>query len=82
MTGTTSKLARLRAAWDAGNRLEALRIAARFPRLGAERETITRGWAAYTNPGFYREMGRDPEALIAAAFDALAARYELDGARA
>lgn len=77
MTGDVSKLAKLRTAWDAGDRLRALAIAARFPRLGAERDAILRGWAAHTHPDFYAQMGEDPAAMIEAAYAALAERYEL-----
>lgn len=72
-----TKIAALRSAWAAGDRIAALRIAARFPRLGDDREVITRGWAAHTNPAFYAELGRDPASLVDAALAAVAARYGL-----
>ena len=72
-----SKLARLRAAFAKGDTIVALRIAARFPDLGPERAPITRAWAAYSNPEFYRQIGHDPEALILAGLDALRDKYKL-----
>jgi hypothetical protein len=72
-----TKLAKLRAAYAAGDHVGALRIAAKFPRLGGHREAITRGWAAHTNPAFYRELGHDPAALIAAGIAATVERYGL-----
>jgi len=70
-----TKIARLRAAMAAGDVAGALRIAARFPRLGAERERIQRGWMAVSRPEFVRELGRDPDALVADAANALRERY-------
>lgn len=75
-----SKIAGLRAAWAAGDKVGALRIAARFADLGAEREAILSGWGAFQNPAFYRQVRKDPEALVASAFAALAKRYELEAA--
>ncbi len=59
----------------AGDERTALRIAAAFPHLGAHREAITRGWAALQNPGFYRQLGQDPEALTTAGIAACRERY-------
>lgn len=62
----------------AGRWRYALRIAARFPQLGEHRADILRGHEAHSNPGFYRQLGHDPEALIAAGIAALQARYNLN----
>lgn len=72
-----TKLAKLTAAYAAGDYVGALRIAAKFPQLGAEKEPITRAWAAHQNPGFYREIGHDPDALFRAGVAAIARRYGL-----
>jgi hypothetical protein len=53
----------------------ALRIAARFPRLGEHREAIVRGHEACTNPRFYKQLGYDPEKLKADGRRALTDRY-------
>lgn len=72
-----TKLSKLKAAWDAGDRLEALRIAAKFPQLGPHKQAIHQAWNAHQNPSFYREIGRDPDALLEAGYTALAERYKL-----
>lgn len=72
-----TKMDLLREAAAEGDWYAALRIAARFPRLGKQKEAITRGWAALQNPGMYREMGQDPEELVALGIKALRERYGL-----
>lgn len=74
-----TKLAALVAAWDAGDRARALAIAADFPQLGEWGAVIRRGASARLSPDFYRELGQDPDALVAAAYDAVRCRYGLDG---
>lgn len=71
----TTQLERLRAYMAAGDWHRALRLAAGWARLGEHREVIQRGWAAMVNPQLYREMGQDPDALVAAGIAALRARY-------
>lgn len=70
-----TKLAKVRALLAAGDEVGALRIVARFPRLGAEKEVITRGWAAYQYPAVYEELGFDPDALFRDAVDAIRTKY-------
>jgi organic hydroperoxide reductase OsmC/OhrA len=36
-----------------------------------------RGMDAYNNPGFYRQLGKNPEQLIASALELLARRFGL-----
>ena len=72
-----TKLAKLKAAFAAGDHIGALQIAARFPQLGEQKEHVTRAWAAVQNPQFYREIDRDPDQLIAAGIAALRERYNL-----
>ena len=72
-----TKIAKLRRLWAAGDRRGALRIAARFPSLGPDKEAITRGWAALQAPSFYTQLGYDPGALVTVAFASLASRYRL-----
>lgn len=73
-----TKLSKLKAAWAKGDNIGALRIAAKFPQLGSQKEAITRAWAAYQFPDFYRGIGQCPDALLKAGYDALAARYNLE----
>jgi len=67
----------IRAAWQAGDRIGALRIAARFFDRSANTKTFKRGMDAYNNPGFYRQLGKDPEQIVRDALDGLAKRFNL-----
>jgi hypothetical protein len=53
----------------------ALSLASKFPHLGEHKETITRAHNALTTPGFYKQIGKNPKALVAAGIKALAERY-------
>src|SRR5262245_16195644 len=46
----------IRAAWQAGDRIGALRIAARFFDRSADTKAFKRGMDAYNNPDFYRQL--------------------------
>lgn len=70
-----TKLSRLKDAMRAEDWRTALRIAAYFPDLGEHKEAITRAWNALNRPSFYRQLGRDPEALVEDGKRALVARY-------
>ena len=59
----------------AGNWHAALRLAASWPQLGEHKVAIQQGWAALSNGRFYREIGKDPAAMVAAGQAALVARY-------
>ena len=74
-----TKLARLKRHMAAGEFTEALRLCARWQDLGEHKERISRGWAAYMNPQFYRELGQDPDALFADALAAVRERYAITG---
>lgn len=78
MTKLLSKTSQLRAAWDAGDKIGALSIAAKFFDRSAETKTFKRGWDAHQNPRFYRQIGKDPEAVTREAFDLLAAKFGLN----
>jgi hypothetical protein len=71
-----TKLSRLLEYMAAADWHSALRLAAKFPQLGAHKAAITRAWNAIQSPQFYRELGQDPDALIAAGVAALKERYE------
>ncbi|MEO7178370.1 MAG: hypothetical protein ABIW83_05960 [Allosphingosinicella sp.] len=70
-----SKLSGLKDCLATGDVAGALRIAARFPDLGAERAAILDAHGAITNPRFCRQIGKEPEALIEAGRLALLRRY-------
>jgi hypothetical protein len=67
----------IRAAWVAGDQIGALRIAARFFDRSIDTVTFKRGMGAYNNPGFYRQLGKDPQQIVGDALDLLAKRFNL-----
>lgn len=70
-----TKLSQLLLMMDAGDWNAAIRFAAKFPRLGAEKDVIMRAKDALLNPDFYRQLKRDPDQLVEAGRLALAAKY-------
>jgi hypothetical protein len=70
-----TKLAKLKECAAAGNWHGALRMAARFPQLGAERAAILDAHTAATNPRWTIGLGRNVEKDIAAGISALRQRY-------
>lgn len=59
----------------------AFAIAARFPRLGVQRNAILDAHSAYTNPRFLAQLGKDIAATIAAGKLALVVAYGLDAVK-
>jgi hypothetical protein len=53
----------------------ALKLAAKSKVLGKHRDAIQKAWSAIQRPDVYRELGQDPDALIAAGIAALKERY-------
>jgi hypothetical protein len=70
-----TKISNVRDHMGQGRWQDAIRIAARFPQLGAHRNAILDAHMAFTNPAFCRGIKKDPEALIAAGRAALVAAY-------
>lgn len=70
-----TKRAQLVALMGLGNWRAALSMAAKFADLGAQEVAIRRGHEAMQRPDFQRQLGRNPEAQIAAGIEALKARY-------
>jgi hypothetical protein len=73
----SSKCDKIRGAWAAGDRVGALRIAARFFDRSEATKTFKRGMGAHNNPGFYRQLGKDPDLLLSAALKLLARKFSL-----
>ncbi len=73
--GEPDKAGELRATVASENWREALRMATKLPRLGDDKKTIERAWEAFSRPDFCRQLGRDPEALIAAGVAVLKRRF-------
>jgi hypothetical protein len=72
-----SKTDQIRSAWLAGDQIGALRIAAQFFDRSTATKTFQRGMNANNHPGFYRQLGKEPQGLITAALDVLAKRFDL-----
>lgn len=70
-----TKLSTLRGYMARGDWRAALKLAASFYDLGAERDVIRTAWDALAHPDFYRQLGKDPEALERAGRAALERRY-------
>jgi hypothetical protein len=73
----TCKTDQIRAAWSAGDRIGALRIAARFFDRSANTKEFQRGMAAHNHPDFYQQLGKDPERMVSDALTVLAQRFGL-----
>ena len=58
------KTDKIRTAWAAGDRIGALRIAARFFDRSADTKTFKRGMDAHNNPEFYRQLRKNPEQVV------------------
>jgi hypothetical protein len=70
-----SKASVVREHMAAGQWPEAIRLAARFPRLDHHRAAILDAHGAYTNPRFFAQIGLDIELLKAAGRTALVERF-------
>jgi len=65
----------LRDYMSAGEWPRALSLAASWPSLGDEKVAIQRGHEACVRPGFQKQLGRNPDALVAEGVAALRRRY-------
>lgn len=71
------KTDKIRGARAAGDRVGALRIAARFFDRSADTEAFKRGMNAHNHPEFYRQLGKNPEQMVENALEVLARRFSL-----
>jgi hypothetical protein len=71
-----TKLSKVQAAMAAGDWPRAFSIASKFARLGPQRAAIMRAQSAALSPGLYRQLGRDPAAIIEAGKAAMRERFE------
>lgn len=74
-TAPQTKASQVRDFMAAGQWPEAIRLAASFPRLDKHREAILDARAAYTNPRFMQQIGKDVEVLKSAGHLALQERF-------
>jgi hypothetical protein len=73
-----TKLSAVKRHMQAGEWQEAIRLAARFPRLDRHRDAILSAHSAYTNPRFVVQLGKDLDALKDAGRAALIDRFGLE----
>ncbi len=73
-----TKLSAVKAHMRNGQWQNAIRLAAKFPRLGTQRDAILGAHTAYTNPGFVTQIKKDPEALKSEGQKALIDRFGLE----
>ena len=73
-----TKLSVVKRHMRAGEWQEAIRLAARFPRLDVHRNAVLDAHGAYTNPRFFVQIGRDLDALKDAGQRALLDRFGLE----
>jgi hypothetical protein len=71
------KTDQIRAAWLAGDQIGALRIAARFFDFSEDTRAFKRGIDAFNYADFYRQLGEEPQEVVAAALEVLARRFDL-----
>ena len=71
------KTDKIRTAWAAGDRIGALRIAARFFDRSADTKTFKRGMDAHNHPDFYHQLGKEPEQITQEALETLAKHFGL-----
>ena len=56
---------------------KAIKLAAKWPQLGPQKEAIQRAASVLLNPTMYTQMGYDPDQCLAEAIEALLIRYPL-----
>ena len=71
------KCRKIREAWASGDRIGALRIAARFFDRSADTQIFKRGMDAHKHPAFYRQLRQDPDQITAVALRLLAIKFGL-----
>ena len=74
-----TKISKLKQLMADGDHHKALKLAASWARLGVHKDAIQRGWAAMSNPRFYRQIGLNPDKLVAVGLQAICERYGIRG---
>ncbi len=70
-----SKTSTIRAALEAGDTRRAVSIASKFHDRSEDTKLFKTAQDCYTNPSFMRQVGKDPEAIIAQAQARLMERF-------
>ena len=65
---------KLEALLKKGDFTKALSLAAKFPKLGEHKEQIRLGHEANQHPSFYKQIGKNPDQLVADGIAALKER--------
>ena len=73
-----SKCGKICEAWASGDRISALRIAARFFDRSVDTQIFKRGMDAHNHPEFYRQLRQDPDQITATALRLLAVKFGLN----
>lgn len=71
------KIDKLKNAARAGDWISAISIASKFGELGKHKAAIMQAREAYCRPSFQKQIGKDPQNLIAAGIAALKERYNV-----
>ena len=71
------KCSKIREAWTNGDRIGALRIAARFFDRSVDTQIFKRGMDAHNHPDFYRQLRQDPDQITTDALQLLAEKFNL-----
>jgi hypothetical protein len=72
-----SKCRKICEVWAGGDRIGALRIAARFFDRSVDTQIFKRGMDARNHPDFYRQLRRDPDQITATALQLLVRKFNL-----
>ena len=70
-----TKSDQIKAHLSAGDNLKAISMASKFFDRGEDTHLFKQAQSAAQNPGFYRQIGKDPAAIIAAAVVRLTQRF-------
>jgi hypothetical protein len=70
-----TKSQQIKEALAAGDRARALRLAAHFHDRSRETQAYKRGFDAFNHRSFYRQIGKHPDQLVAAAINLLQRRF-------
>ncbi len=71
----TTKSDKIKAALISGDKVRAISIASKFFDRSEDTRLYQQAQSAANNPAFYRQIGKDPEAIVDAAVAALSQRF-------
>ena len=71
-----SKLSIAKSLYDSSNKIGALKVVSKFPRLGEEKDAIMLAIGCINNPSFYKQLGYTLDDEINKGIKAMEAKYE------